>query len=452
MSPVVTSIMPAEATAGDQLLTINNSAPELGDDFGYSIASTPDGNILVGASGDDTGATDAGSAYLFDGTSGDLLLTINNPAPDEYAYFGRSVATTPDGNIVVGASGDDTGASYAGSAYLFDGTSGDLLLTINNPAPDEYDDFGISVATTPDGNIVVSAFGDDANSVYLFDGTSGDLLLTINNPAPDEYNYFGISVASTPDGNILVGASGDDTGATDAGSVYLFDGTSGDLLLIINNPAPDEYDDFGISVTSTPDGNILVSAFGDDAGSVYLFEGIPPPNNPPILDFIPNQSVDEDTSLDLLISATDADSDVTSIQIDYILDFITFTDNGDNTATFLATPDISDSGVYTFTVSATDGTNTDYESFTLTINDIPSNGDLVPAITIDHNGNVGIGTEDSNSRLQIFDGYLQLDTSSGVPPLQDCDSTTDVGRMKVDSTANTSKLYVCTPAGWFTLE
>jgi len=230
--------------------------------------------------------------------------------------------------------------------------------------------------------------------------------------------------------------------------------TAGDPLLTINNPTPEDYDQFGSSVASTPNGDILVGAENDNigAGSAYLFERIPPPNNPPILDTINNQSVDEDTSLNLLISATDVDSNLISFAITPLLSFTSFVDNGDSTATFLANPGSSDSGVYDFNVTATDGTDTSYELFTLTVNDVQSNGDLVPAITIDHNGNVGIGTENSNSRLQITGGYLQLDTSFGAPPLQDCDSADEYGRMKVDSIANTSRLYVCTPAGWLTLQ
>ncbi len=66
-------------------------------------------------------------------------------------------------------------------------------------------------------------------------------------------------------------------------------------------------------------------------------------------------------------------------------------------------------------------------------------------------GNVGIGTDSPNSKLEVTNGYFELDTSSGLPPVQDCDSIDEVGRMKVDSTNSTSNLYVCTPSGWATL-
>ena len=45
--------------------------------------------MVVGAYTDDTGATNAGSAYVFDAATGNLLHTLNNPTPAASDYFGR---------------------------------------------------------------------------------------------------------------------------------------------------------------------------------------------------------------------------------------------------------------------------------------------------------------------------------------------------------------------------
>ncbi len=260
---------------GELLQTINNPDPHSGDYFGYSVAITSDDHIVVGAHKDDTGATNAGSVYVFD-TNGNLLQTINNPDPDSNDWFGYSVATTPDDHIVTSAHKDDTGATNAGSVYVFD-TNGNLLQTINNPDPNRNDWFGYSVATTPDDHIVTSAVWDgNAGSVYVFD-TNGNLLQTINNPDPHSGDYFGYSVAITSDDHIVVGAHKDDTGATNAGSVYVFD-TNGNLLQTINNPHPNNSDYFGSSVAINTYDDIVIGAEMDDtggynAGSVYVFEG-----------------------------------------------------------------------------------------------------------------------------------------------------------------------------------
>ena len=66
--------------------------------------------VVVGAFFDDTGANDAGSAYVYD-LGGDTpavpVATLHNPSPAAQDSFGRSVAI--DGTIIlIGTSEDDT--------------------------------------------------------------------------------------------------------------------------------------------------------------------------------------------------------------------------------------------------------------------------------------------------------------------------------------------------------
>ena len=65
----------------------------------------------------------SGAAYLLDAATGEPLLTPTNPMPGADHYFGTVVAFA-GGNVLVGVPSDDTGASNAGRAYLFDGTTG----------------------------------------------------------------------------------------------------------------------------------------------------------------------------------------------------------------------------------------------------------------------------------------------------------------------------------------
>jgi hypothetical protein len=64
---------------------------------------------------------------------------------------------------------------------------------------------------------------------------------------------------------------------------------------------------------------------------------------------------------------------------------------------------------------------------------------------LDSNGNLGIGTDSPQSTLQV-NGYTQLALISGIPPSQDCDDVSELGRMKVDSAAGL--LYICMNSGW----
>ena len=269
-----------DGTTGDLLHTFPNPTPAGADRFGDSVAAVG-GNVLVGAPGDDHGANEAGEAYLFHGTTGALLRTFQNPTPAPGDWFGGSVAGVGS-NVLVGAPWDDyTGGAFnAGTAYLFHGTTGALLHTFLNPTPGVADSFGFSVAAVG-SNVLVGAYQDDtgawrAGAAYLFDGTTGALLHTFLNPTPEPGDGFGISVAGVGS-NVLVGAKWDHTGADFAGAAYLFDGTTGALLHTFLNPTPAFADTFGGSVAGVG-GNVLVGAAKDDtgawnAGAAYLFDG-----------------------------------------------------------------------------------------------------------------------------------------------------------------------------------
>ncbi|WP_216700274.1 CHAT domain-containing protein [[Leptolyngbya] sp. PCC 7376] len=172
-------------TSGSLLRTYNNPnpAPNASDNFGRALAIEGD-NLLIAAWRDDTDAIDAGIAYLFD-TNGNLLQTYNNPNPAFEDNFGITLDIDGD-NILIGSQRDDIGATDTGSAYLFDRASGNLLQTFNNPNPANADLFGRAVAI--DGtNILIGAILDDVGAVdsgaaYLY---SLDTTPTLFNDNPD---------------------------------------------------------------------------------------------------------------------------------------------------------------------------------------------------------------------------------------------------------------------------
>lgn len=266
-----------DVASGALLWTFNNPTPAAADSFGVSAAISGN-SVVVGAFKDDTGATNAGSAYLFDAVSGSLLRTFNNPTPALDDWFGFSVAISGN-NVLVGAYLDDTGAANAGSTYLFDASTGSLLRTFNNPAPTSNDIFGSAVAISGNNVVVGAPYDDylaaDSGLVYVFDAMTGVLRWTFNNPTPGVSDYFGAAVAVEGD-NIVIGAYRDDTGATDAGSAYRYDAATGLLLRTFNNPSPGINDLFGRTVAISG-GEILVGAINDDmgtidAGSAYVFD------------------------------------------------------------------------------------------------------------------------------------------------------------------------------------
>ena len=266
-----------DTTDGTLTHTLNNPAPALADNFGWSVAVDGD-TVAIGAFRDNTGANDAGSVYQYSASTGLLQRTLNNPNPAAFDYFGADVAAFAD-VVVVGAYWDDDVVEDGGAAYFFDANTGMMGTTFFSPTASSFDFFGQAVAVS--GNLMaVGTFlddngGVDAGSVQIFDTETGALLHSIPNPSPAARDNFGVSVAMSND-LLVVGAHRDDAGATDAGTAYLFDALSGTLLHTLDNPLPNDQDNFGISVAI--DGtNVVVGADNDDTdalntGAAYVFD------------------------------------------------------------------------------------------------------------------------------------------------------------------------------------
>jgi len=222
-----------DVSSGSRLRTFSNPNPAPEDHFGFGVAGVGNDRVLIGCHRDDTDGLDAGLAYLF-GTAEGIPLDHTFHGPDDPQpgdYFGSAVAAVGTDKVLIGARGDDTGASNAGAAYLFDANSGAFLHTLLNPDPDENDYFGAAVCAIGEEYLAVGAWSDDtagsnAGSVYVFEVDSGDLFLTLHNPDPAEGIQFGASLAAVGD-RLLVGAPGG------RGAAYLFGVPEPSALLLL---------------------------------------------------------------------------------------------------------------------------------------------------------------------------------------------------------------------------
>ena len=265
-----------DVTNGSWLRLFRDPIPNTGL-FGFiADAIAIDGNhVLIGDPTDDTNGIDAGQAYLFDLTSGNLLHTFNDLNPVSKDAFGSSVAI--EGNhVLLGAPGDDVNGQRAGQVHLFDLASGNLLQTFNDLTPVPGDSFGNSVAIH--GNhVLIGARGDDtqghnSGQAHLFDTITGDLLHTFDDPTPGEFGQFGHSVAVN-DKYALVGSSGGDISR----QVHLFDISTGDFLHTFDDPTATPIHDYDSSVALDGD-YALIGIQGDNrlAGEAYLYEIVVP--------------------------------------------------------------------------------------------------------------------------------------------------------------------------------
>ncbi len=303
-----------------------------GDQFGYSVAVSGDGNTLaIGASLEDSSTTgigsppnesaiDAGAVYVYSrsGTTWTQQAYVKASNTEAGDNFGVSVGLNGDGNtLAVGAWLEDSSttgiggtpnelATDAGAVYVYSrsGTTWTQQAYVKASNTGGGDGFGIAVALSGDGNtLAVGAFLEDSSStgigsapnelasgagaVYVFTRSAGTwsqhtYVKASNTGAGDE---FGFSVALSGDGNRLaVGAplenssttgigSTPDELATDAGAVYVFTRNAGtwsqQAYVKASNTGAGDY--FGESISMSGDGNTLaVGASLEDSSTTGI--------------------------------------------------------------------------------------------------------------------------------------------------------------------------------------
>ena len=272
-----------------------------GDQFGWSVAVEGD-TVVVGAhayDGEDTNGTtlaNSGAAYIFTRTGGvwSQAAKLAPTVPEEYAFFGGSVALAGN-TLAIGSRLYDAGGRLgAGAAYVFTKDSGTGVwsqaakLTASTSLQLAY--LGYSLAVDGD-TVLVGAYGDDtvfgelgSGSAYVFDKPPGGWTdgnetakLTASDRQPS--GYFGFSVALDGD-TAVIGASqhSDPEIGAGSGAAYVFareSGVWGEKARLTPSDAA-AGDNFGVSV-AVEDGTVVVGSWQDDdngrnSGSAYVFE------------------------------------------------------------------------------------------------------------------------------------------------------------------------------------
>jgi cysteine-rich repeat protein len=301
---------------------VKASNTDAGDQFGWSVALSADGNTLAvgarvessaakGIDGDqaDNTARASGAVYLFTRSaaawSQQAYVKASNTA--EGANFGLAVALSSDGaTLAVGAAGEagaatgidgdqtNTDATNAGAAYVFtrSGTTWTQQAYVKASNTDHEDRFGHSVALSADGNTLavgasdeqsaaIGIDGDQANNTlagagaaYIFTrtGTAWTQQAYVKASNTDALDHFGSSVALSADGaSLAVGAPFEASTATgiDGDQTINTAGLSGALYLFTRSGATWTQQAY-VKASNTGGGFGSSAAFSADAATLVV--------------------------------------------------------------------------------------------------------------------------------------------------------------------------------------
>ena len=293
-----------------------------GDGYTLAVGARYEDSNSTGVGGvQGAGANDSGAVYVFtrsgeDWTQQAYIKASNTGIGDEFGY---AVSLSGDGNsLVVGARYEDSNATGVGGAQDNNSTSNSGAVYVFTRSGDDWsqqayikasntgknDDFGSSVSLSGDGNtLAVVAFLEDSDStgvdgvennssatdsgaVYVFirsgdDWTQQAYIKASNTGAGDQ---FGFAVSLSSDGNSLaVGATEEDSNATgvggaqdnnstsNSGAVYVFtrSGSTWSQQAYIKASNTGDNDEFGRAVSLSGDGHSLaVSTIFEDGNAI----------------------------------------------------------------------------------------------------------------------------------------------------------------------------------------
>ncbi len=277
---------PSDSNIWDKVVRFTKGAYD-GACFGSSLAISGE-IVTVALPNDDTYASNAGKAYVFElnlGASDDWeeITKLINPEGADQDSYGYSVAISGD-TAVVGAYSEDGSGVNSGTAHIYERNLGgwnkwgEVTRLISSDAEDN-DIFGLSVAINGD-LIVVGALGKDnaAGAAYVFQRNQGGpdnwgevAILTASDA--EEGDKFGYSVGVSGE-TVVVGANYEDGAGDTRGAAYVYQRNLGGVdnwgeagKLTASDAA--DMDNFGISVAINGDTVVVGAPY---RGAAYIFD------------------------------------------------------------------------------------------------------------------------------------------------------------------------------------
>lgn len=300
-----------------QVAYLKSSEAAGGDNFGRSLAISPDGTVLaVGSPSKDTivplpgtSLVDRGAAYVFTGSGSTWTQSppLTAPVPASSASFGISLALSNEGAaLAIGASGEAVNtANGAGAVHFYtrSGPNWSYGTRITASTAQGSASFGYSIALSTDGATLAAGarFEDSASAdpldpvisstgaAYVYDISGSTATETAHLKASNagEFDNFGSSIDLSGDGNTLAvtalgesGGSAGVSGPTDdtlssSGAAYVFTRAAAawSERSYVKSSNPETDDQFGFSVALNADGSTLVVGATDEDSAATGLNG-----------------------------------------------------------------------------------------------------------------------------------------------------------------------------------
>ncbi len=289
--------------------------------------------------------------------SAPVITPIADQSVDENASLSIPLsATDPNGD---GMTFSATG--LPAFCTLTNGASGSGTINCN-PVTGNAGSYPVTVTVTDNGTPALDDSDPFTLTVNTVVANQAPVLAAIGNQSVDENASLAIPLSATDaDGDSLSFGS---TGLP--AFCNLSDNLNG-TASIACNPLTGDAGTYPTTVTVTDNGSPVLN----DSETFDIVVTAPVVNSAPVLALIGNQSVDENASLSIPLSATDADGDSLTFGTTGLPAFCNLSDNLNGTASIACNPLTGDAGTYPTTVTVSDNGSpvlNDSETFNIVVN------------------------------------------------------------------------------------
>lgn len=258
-----------------------------GDRFGWSTSISADGYTITVSATSHNNARGHVRIFTWDGTN---WIQKGTEVEGEAATDGSGVAISlsNDGNLVaIGARANDGYGTNSGHVRIYEWNGSAWVQKGQDiDGKSSYEESGRAVSISGDGTTVAIGSPDDTNisdpgtaRVYRWDGSTSWVQLGVDLTGAHTNEYFGHSLSLSDNGNTLaVGGYENSVAGSGKGRVAIYDWNGStwtqrgsDLY------GENQGDDFGFSVSITPDGNTFATGAvlnwrtQGDEGRVYVY-------------------------------------------------------------------------------------------------------------------------------------------------------------------------------------